>query len=97
MGRRRRTLKGAPKPPETWDAKSARNLGRRRRPNFSVFSVTAAEGAVPPEGERNPAEGGYFASKDMYSYGYVFLWDIAMLNFCKAVWNHINYHYFVFI
>ena len=27
-----------------------------------IFSFTAAEGFVPPEGERNPAKGGYFAS-----------------------------------
>ena len=52
MGRRRRPLKGAPKAPETWGSWGAKLF----------FSSTAGEGAAPPEGERNPAEGGYFAS-----------------------------------
>ena len=52
-----------PQAPETWGAVGT--------PNFLFFlSFTAAEGggkggtegAVPQEGEGNPAEGGYFAS-----------------------------------
>ena len=39
---------------QLWGAEGAPNI-------FSNF-FTAAEGAVPPEGERNPAEGGCFAS-----------------------------------
>ena len=51
----------------------ARNLRGRRRTNifFSFFFYRrrsrlqmGAEGAAPPEGERNPAEGGCFASID---------------------------------
>ena len=45
-------------------------MGGRRCPNFYFHSFTAAKGAPPPEGERNPAEGGCFADIYIYVYGY---------------------------
>ena len=36
-----------------------------------MASQMGAEGAAPPEGERNPAKGGYFASIYIYIHMYV--------------------------
>ena len=38
-----------------WKSFYRRRRRHRRHPNF--FSITAAEGTAPPEGEGNPAEG----------------------------------------
>ena len=59
---------GAPQPPQK--KFSAAEGGKFHRPvwgslgtpNFLFSFFTAIEGTAPPEGERNPAEGGCFAS-----------------------------------
>ena len=49
-------VKGAPKAPETWGASGDSIFF------FLTATVGVAEDAAPPECERNPAEGGCFAS-----------------------------------
>ena len=51
------------KPPPPAPVKEIRKkIGVPEAPQIFLFSFTAAEGAAIPEGERNPAEGGCFAS-----------------------------------
>ena len=79
----------APQVPETWGAAGAPNFSfllfyrRRRRRKMGTAGALnggrrcpkrGARGATPPEGEGNPAEGGYFASilyENMYE-GFIF-------------------------
>ena len=51
-----------------WGAVGALKFGHRRHPKFYFQFFSAAEGAAPLEGERNPAEGGCFASIHKYQY-----------------------------
>ena len=66
----------APQATPKTGAEGAQNMGCHRRPKFFIFFLLpppkaaqngrrrhvkrGTEGAVPPEGEGNPAEGGYF-------------------------------------
>ena len=61
--------------------------GRRGRPN------RGAEGATPPEGERNPAEGGCFASTTqygMYDFEEVNIFGLSYMTICSPPPPHEN-------
>ena len=70
-----------------------KTMGRRRGPKYIFTSVTAAEGAVPPEGERNPAEGGCFASTTqygMYDFEEVNIFGLSYMTICSPPPPHEN-------